>query len=151
MGIRTSDLPLELLSRDLDRRSREDRRSRLSRSCSRSAVSDRGPPFISSFTPLQQQQHAQHRTTFKAGHKVPSSHTQSVRLRQRSSCSALSDRMLLLMSPFNPFAAACQAQDSAKVILQTALMEGAPSTGSPVRRVVSNMQPAFHRHLQTPT
>ena len=39
--------------------------------------------------------------------------------------------MLLLMSPFNPFAAACQAQDSAKVILQTALMEGAPSTGSP--------------------
>ena len=71
MGIRTSDLALEL-SRDLHRRSREDRRSRLSRSCSRSAVSDRGPPFISSFTPLQQQQHAQRQTTSNSGYELPS-------------------------------------------------------------------------------
>ena len=69
MGMRTSDLALEL-SRDLDRRSREDRRSRLSRSCSRSAVSDRGPPFISSFTPLQQQ-HAQRWTTPESVMKFP--------------------------------------------------------------------------------
>ena len=54
MGIRTSDLVLEL-SRDLDRRSRDDRRSRETRSCSRSALSDRGPPFMSSLTPLQGQ------------------------------------------------------------------------------------------------
>lgn len=58
MGMRTSDLALpELPSREedsvSDRRSREDSRSRESRSCSRSALSDIGPsPLISSLTPL---------------------------------------------------------------------------------------------------
>ena len=59
MGILTSDLVCEV-SRDLDRRSRDDRRSRERRSCSRSALRDIGPLLISSFTPLQM--HATMRT-----------------------------------------------------------------------------------------
>ena len=53
MGILTSDFVCDV-SRDLDRRSRDERRSRDMRSCSRSALSDIGPLLISSFTPLQQ-------------------------------------------------------------------------------------------------
>ena len=54
MGILTSDFVFEL-SLDFDSRSRDDRRSRDSRSCSRSALRDSSPgSFISSFTPLQQ-------------------------------------------------------------------------------------------------
>ena len=52
MGILTSDLVCEV-SRDFDRRSRDDRRSREMRSCSRKALRDIGPLLISSFTPLQ--------------------------------------------------------------------------------------------------